>query len=59
MAAYNPNDIESDRAQGRRSKTAIYGSAHNGVIVIITKKGGDSAQPHHQYRLGSDQDGQP
>lgn len=43
MAAYNPNDIESVTVLKDAAATAIYGSrAANGVIVITTKKGGQS-----------------
>lgn len=43
MAAYNPNDIESVTVLKDAAATAIYGSrAANGVIVITTKKGGNS-----------------
>ncbi|MDE7452485.1 MAG: TonB-dependent receptor plug domain-containing protein, partial [Paramuribaculum sp.] len=43
MAAYNPSDIESVTVLKDAAATAIYGSrAANGVIVITTKKGGQS-----------------
>lgn len=43
MAAYNPADIESVTVLKDAAATAIYGSrAANGVIVITTKKGGQS-----------------
>lgn len=43
MSAFNPNDIESVTVLKDAAATAIYGSrAANGVIVITTKKGGES-----------------
>lgn len=43
MSAYNPADIESVTVLKDAAATAIYGSrAANGVIVITTKKGGQS-----------------
>jgi TonB-linked SusC/RagA family outer membrane protein len=43
MASINPNDIETVTVLKDASATAIYGSrAANGVIVITTKKGGQS-----------------
>lgn len=43
MSAYNPADIESVTVLKDAAATAIYGSrAANGVIVITTKKGGES-----------------
>ncbi|MDE5723788.1 MAG: TonB-dependent receptor plug domain-containing protein, partial [Paramuribaculum sp.] len=43
MAAYNPADIESVTVLKDAAATAIYGSrAANGVVVITTKKGGQS-----------------
>ncbi len=43
MSAYNPSDIESVTVLKDAAATAIYGSrAANGVIVITTKKGGQS-----------------
>lgn len=43
MAAINPHDIESVTVLKDAAATAIYGSrAANGVIVITTKRGGDS-----------------
>lgn len=43
MSAYNPADIESITVLKDAAATAIYGSrAANGVIVITTKKGGQS-----------------
>ena len=43
MSSINPNDIESVTVLKDAAATAIYGSrAANGVIVITTKKGGDS-----------------
>lgn len=43
MSAYNPSDIESVTVLKDAAATAIYGArAANGVIVITTKKGGQS-----------------
>jgi TonB-linked SusC/RagA family outer membrane protein len=43
MASINPNDIETVTVLKDASATAIYGArASNGVIVITTKKGGQS-----------------
>lgn len=43
MSAYNPADIENVTVLKDAAATAIYGSrAANGVIVITTKKGGQS-----------------
>ncbi|MCF8358252.1 MAG: SusC/RagA family TonB-linked outer membrane protein [Prolixibacteraceae bacterium] len=43
LSLINPNDIESMTVLKDASSTAIYGSrASNGVIIITTKKGGDT-----------------
>ncbi|HLA57067.1 MAG TPA: SusC/RagA family TonB-linked outer membrane protein [Flavobacterium sp.] len=54
LASLNPNTVESITVLKDASATAIYGSrASNGVILIITKKGGKDLAVDYDVQYGS------
>ena len=53
LSSINPSTIESMTVLKDASATAIYGSrASNGVIIIITKKGGKQLEVEYNFQLG-------
>lgn len=53
LASINPNTIESITVLKDASATAIYGSrASNGVIIIVTKKGGKNLKVDYNLQYG-------
>ena len=54
LASLNPSTIESITVLKDASATAIYGSrASNGVIIVITKKGGKKLAVDYNFQYGS------
>ncbi len=54
LASLNPNTVESITVLKDASATAIYGSrAANGVIIIVTKKGGKDIKVDYNFQYGS------
>jgi iron complex outermembrane receptor protein len=54
LASINPSTIESITVLKDASATAIYGSrASNGVIIVITKKGGKKLAVDYNFQYGS------